>query len=81
MRHNLAGLTLVCLLLGCQPSAPAPAPAPAPEAETGQRQSVIGAPLHEALERAESVQQTLDTHAEAMRRELEEAEGNGRRAN
>lgn len=72
MRHNLASLVLVCVLLGCQPSAPPP------EADAAPRRSVIGEPLHEALDRAESVQQTLDAQAKAMRRQLEEAEGDGR---
>lgn len=38
--------------------------------------SVIGDPLHQALERAESVQDTLDERAEDLRRRLEAAEGN-----
>ena len=36
--------------------------------------SVIGAPLQQALDRAESVQDTLDAQAAEMRRRIEEAE-------
>jgi hypothetical protein len=75
MRHNLALLALACGLLGCQPGAPEPEPDAEP------RTSVIGEPLHEALDRAESVQQTLDAQARALRRQVEEAEGNGRQTN
>jgi len=38
--------------------------------------SVIGDPLHRAVERAESVQATLDEHAAQLRRQVEESEGN-----
>ena len=38
--------------------------------------SVIGDPLHQALDRAESVQDTLDERATNLRQQLEEAEGN-----
>jgi hypothetical protein len=38
--------------------------------------SVIGDPLHQALDRAESVQGTLDERAADLRQRLDEAEGN-----
>lgn len=38
--------------------------------------SVIGDPLHQALDRAESVQDTLDARASDLRQQLEQAEGN-----
>ena len=66
MRHNLifrVGLAaLASSLLACSPPEP-------------KETSVIGEPLQQALDRAESVEATLNEHAEAMRRELEEAEG------
>ena len=38
--------------------------------------SVIGEPLHQALDRAESVQETLDARAAELRQRLEEPERN-----
>lgn len=38
--------------------------------------SVIGEPLHQALDRAESVQETLDDRAAELRERLEAAERN-----
>jgi hypothetical protein len=49
---------------------------PEPAADNERPSSVIGDPLHQALDRAESVQNTLDDRAADMRRRLEEAEGN-----
>jgi len=49
---------------------------PEPERSSERPSSVIGDPLHNALDRAESVQGTLDEHAAEMRRQLEAAEGN-----
>lgn len=37
--------------------------------------SVIGDPLHQALDRAESVQDTLDERAADLRQRLEQTEG------
>jgi hypothetical protein len=47
-----------------------------PAAANEQPASVIGDPLHRALDRAESVQDTLDERAADLRERLEEAEGN-----
>jgi hypothetical protein len=49
---------------------------PEPVANDERPSSVIGDPLHQALDRAESVQGTIDDRAADMRRRLEEAEGN-----
>ena len=49
---------------------------PEAAADNERPPSVIGDPLHQALERAESVQTTLDDRAADMRRRLEEDEGN-----
>ena len=68
MRHNIALGVLAAALAACAPPEPKDA-------------SVIGEPLERALERAEAVQDTLNEHSEALRRELEEAQGNARRRN
>lgn len=47
-----------------------------PEVSEPPAASVIGDPLHQALERAESVQGTVDAQAAEQRRRIEEAEGN-----
>jgi hypothetical protein len=44
------------------------------EPEPATRQSVIGEPLQQALDRAESVQDTVDAHAAQLREQLEAAE-------
>ncbi len=68
-----ATLTAACSVLAACSS-----DSPPPEAAASQERpaSVIGDPLHQALERAESVQGTLDARAADMRQRLEEAEGN-----
>jgi hypothetical protein len=63
MRHNLA-LSVCAIGLLCACAKPEP-----------KEQSVIGEPLQRALERAESVEATVQEHADEMRRRLEEAEG------
>ena len=50
--------------------------APEPTQTAERPASIIGDPLHNALERAESVQGTVDEHAAQMRRQIEAAEGN-----
>jgi hypothetical protein len=47
-----------------------------PQASDERPASVIGDPLHRALDRAESVQDTVDARAADLRQRLEEAEGN-----
>jgi hypothetical protein len=47
----------------------------AQDAAEAPRQSVIGEPLHQALDRAEGVQSLVDEQAEETRRRIEEAEG------
>jgi len=64
MRHQLLAAALVLLPLACTPEP--------------KERSEIAAPLHEALDRAEAVGQTLEEHARDLRRELEEAEGRNR---
>lgn len=39
------------------------------------RESVIGEPLHESLERARAVEDTVRQQAEETRRQIEQAEG------
>ena len=61
MRHNIFVIAVLVLLGACsKPETP--------------EQSVIGEPLHRALERAESVQGTLDARAAEMRDRLEAME-------
>jgi|AP12_2_1047962.scaffolds.fasta_scaffold42384_1 outer membrane lipoprotein-sorting protein len=63
MRHNLfLCLSALVLLSACAKPEP-------------KEQSVIGEPLQRAMERAESVEATLQQHADDMRRRVEEAEG------
>jgi hypothetical protein len=57
---------MVASLCGCGGNGPEPARQP--------RQSVIGEPLQQALDRAESVQDTVDEHAAQLREQLEAAE-------
>lgn len=66
MRHILLLGLLASVVVACSPPEP-------------KETSVIGEPLQRALERAESVGATLDERADALRRELEEAEGGSRR--
>ena len=47
-----------------------------PQVSDERPSSVIGDPLHQALDRAESVQDTLDDRASDLRQRLEQAEGN-----
>lgn len=63
MRHNVIPC-LCALVLLCACTKPEP-----------KEQSVIGEPLQRALERAESVEDTLQQRATEMRRQLEDAEG------
>jgi hypothetical protein len=63
MRHNLIP-SLCALVLLCACAKPEP-----------KEQSVIGEPLQRAMERAESVEDTLQQRAADMRRQLDEAEG------
>jgi hypothetical protein len=46
-----------------------------PQATDERPASVIGDPLHQALERAESVQDTLDDRAADLRQRIEDAAG------
>ena len=45
------------------------------DAAAEARGSVIGDPLHQALDRAQSVQDTVDARAAELRQRVEEAEG------
>ena len=66
-------MTAACIALAACSSESTP-----PEAAGSQERpaSVIGDPLHQALDRAETVQGTLDDRAADMRQRLQEAEGN-----
>jgi uncharacterized lipoprotein YmbA len=68
--RNLFFLIAAAVLAACSTEQPEPA-------QSNERpSSVIGDPLHDALDRAQSVQGTLDEHAAEVRRQLEAAEGN-----
>ena len=67
MRHHIV-IGLAGALLACAPPAP-------------EDPSVIGEPLQQALDRAESVEQELRQQADSLRRELEDAERGRRRSN
>lgn len=60
------GAFMAASLCGCGGNEPEPAPQ--------TRQSVIAEPLQQALDRAESVQDTVDAHAAQLREQLEAAE-------
>jgi len=68
--RNLYFLIVVAALAACSSEQPEP------EQSNERPSSVIGDPLHSALDRAESVQGTVDEHAAELRRQLEAAEGN-----
>ena len=44
--------------------------------DSEDKKDPIGESYHESLEKAEDVETIVDDHAEAMRKKLEEAEGN-----
>lgn len=74
-RHLVAYVLPACALLTLGACA-GESSAPAPEVAEERPSSVIGDPLHRALDRAESVQGTLDDRAAELRQRLDEAEGN-----
>jgi hypothetical protein len=68
--RNLKLLFLAGALAACSTEAPEPTRSDEPPP------SVIGDPLHRALDRAESVQDTLDEREADLRERLQQAEGN-----
>jgi hypothetical protein len=60
-------LVLMTTLIGCGGAA---------DPETSEDRETVFDPLTETIDRAESVQDTVDAQAEALRRQIEEAEGN-----
>ena len=68
--HKIAALALLIGLSACGGERSEP------QAADERPPSVIGDPLHQALDRAESVQDTLDERASDLRQRLEQAEGN-----
>lgn len=70
LSSRLSMLCAAALLAACGSES-----APEPPASEEAGHSVIGDPLQQALERAESVQGTVDARAAELRERVEEAEG------
>ena len=62
------GLSIVAILAACGGSDPG--------SDAESRSSVIGDPLHQAVERAESVQTTVEDRAAELRDRIEASESN-----
>lgn len=73
-RWSMTALGLMLLLSGCGGADPAGPAAERSDARGDDRQTVFD-PLTETIDRAESVQDTVDAHSEELRRQIEQAEG------
>ena len=75
MWNQVARIATLCTAAWLAACSGSTEPQAAEEATSGTATpSVIGDPLHQALERAESVQDTVDAQAAELRRRVEEAE-------